>query len=123
MVLGQVGMALHHKLAHVLGGSFDLPHAETHAILLSHTIGYNAQADGLAPLATLLDGRVGPGLHAFAGSLGAPIALRDVGIEGEAYLFATPQHLMSSPTMMNDLPRQGCWTAIVWNARRLPSRS
>jgi maleylacetate reductase len=79
-VLGQVGMALHHKLAHVLGGSFGLPHAETHAILLPHTIGYNAQADGLAPLAALLNADVGPGLHAFAQVLGAPMALRDVGL-------------------------------------------
>jgi len=31
--LGAVGMALHHKLCHVLGGSLDLPHAETHAII------------------------------------------------------------------------------------------
>lgn len=31
IVLAQVGMALHHKLCHTLGGSFDLPHAETHA--------------------------------------------------------------------------------------------
>ena len=29
-VLGAVGMALHHKLCHVLGGAFNLPHAETH---------------------------------------------------------------------------------------------
>jgi maleylacetate reductase len=36
-VLGTVGMALHHKLCHTLGGSFDLPHAETHAILLPHS--------------------------------------------------------------------------------------
>jgi len=32
-VLGQVGMALHHKLCHTLGGSFDLPHAETHSVM------------------------------------------------------------------------------------------
>ncbi|MEF9602317.1 iron-containing alcohol dehydrogenase, partial [Paracoccus sp. PXZ] len=43
-VLGQVGMALHHKLCHTLGGSFDLPHAETHAVILPHAIAYNAQA-------------------------------------------------------------------------------
>ncbi|HKM37731.1 MAG TPA: maleylacetate reductase, partial [Thiopseudomonas sp.] len=43
-VLGSVGMALHHKLCHTLGGSFALPHAETHAILLAHTAAYNAQA-------------------------------------------------------------------------------
>ena len=34
--LGGTSMALHHKLCHVLGGSFDTPHAETHAILLPH---------------------------------------------------------------------------------------
>ena len=32
--LGTVGMAMHHKLCHMLGGSFDLPHAETHAVVL-----------------------------------------------------------------------------------------
>ena len=37
-------MALHHKLCHVLGGAFDLPHAETHAVLLPHTVAYNAPA-------------------------------------------------------------------------------
>ncbi len=81
-VLGQVGMALHHKLAHVLGGTFDLPHAETHAILLPHTIGFNARnaAAELAPLAGMLMAEPGPGLHAFARSLGAPMALRDLGL-------------------------------------------
>jgi maleylacetate reductase len=39
--LGTVGMALHHKLCHTLGGTFGLPHAETHAILLPHALAYN----------------------------------------------------------------------------------
>lgn len=43
-VLGSVGMALHHKLCHTLGGSFDLPHAETHTIVLPHAVAYNASA-------------------------------------------------------------------------------
>ncbi len=42
--LGTVGMALHHKLCHVLGGTFDLPHAETHTIILPHAVAYNAAA-------------------------------------------------------------------------------
>src|SRR5207237_5575433 len=46
--LGAVAMALHHKLCHVLGGSFKLPHAETHAVLLPYTAAYNA---GAAPQA------------------------------------------------------------------------
>lgn len=43
-VLGMVQMGLHHKLCHTLGGSFDLPHAETHAVLLPYTAEYNAPA-------------------------------------------------------------------------------
>jgi maleylacetate reductase len=37
-------MALHHKLCHALGGTFNLPHAETHTVLLPHAIAYNAAA-------------------------------------------------------------------------------
>ena len=42
--LGSVGMALHHKLCHTLGGTFDLPHAETHTIVLPHAARYNTPA-------------------------------------------------------------------------------
>lgn len=82
-VLGAVGMSLHHKLCHVLGGSFDLPHAETHAIILPHAIRYNeavARAE-LRPIAEML-GQDSPGqaLHDFARGLGAPMALKDIGM-------------------------------------------
>jgi hypothetical protein len=43
-VLGTVGMALHHKICHTLGGTFDTPHADTHAIMLPHTAAFNAVA-------------------------------------------------------------------------------
>ena len=39
--LGAVGMALHHKICHTLGGAFGLPHAETHAVMLPHALAYN----------------------------------------------------------------------------------
>lgn len=82
-VLGTVGMALHHKLCHTLGGSFDMPHAETHAVLIPHTAAYNEAAarDALKPAAELFGGRLGGGLYDFAKSLGAPLALRDLGLE------------------------------------------
>ncbi|NSY99130.1 maleylacetate reductase [Agrobacterium tumefaciens] len=81
-VLAQVGMALHHKLCHTLGGSFNLPHAETHAILLPHSASYNATAaaEALSPIATLFGGTVGGGLYDFAASLGAPLALKELGL-------------------------------------------
>ncbi len=82
-VLGQVGMALHHKLCHTLGGSFDLPHAETHAIVLPHAIAYNAAAvpDLLAPVAQVFGGDApGAALHDYATSSGAPLRLADIGM-------------------------------------------
>ena len=82
VVLGSVAMSLHHKLCHTLGGGFDLPHAETHAILLPHTVAYNAAAARakLEPAAALFGGDLGGGLHDFASSIGAPLALRDLGL-------------------------------------------
>src|SRR5258707_12609583 len=42
--LGAVGMSLHHKLCHVLDGTFRLPHAETHPLIFPHAAAYNASA-------------------------------------------------------------------------------
>src|SRR5467141_500976 len=81
--LGAVGMSLHHKLCHVRGGTFGLPRAETHTVVLPHAAAYNASA---APAA--LD-RVARALGAYeaAGALfdlaamnGAPTSLREIGM-------------------------------------------
>ena len=83
-VLGNVGMALHHKLCHTLGGSFDLPHAQTHAVILPHAIAYNAHAvaDLLEPIVVMLDGRdAGQAIWDFAKSLDAPLSLRELGMK------------------------------------------
>lgn len=84
-VLGTVGMALHHKLCHTLGGSFNLPHAETHAVMLPHTAAYNqgAASDVLRPVAELFGGDLGGGLYDFSSALGAPLALKDLGLKEE----------------------------------------
>jgi maleylacetate reductase len=80
--LGGASMALHHKLCHTLGGSFGTPHAETHAVLLPHTAGFNAEVvpDLLSPISDALGASPGAGLFAFAASLGAPAKLRDFGL-------------------------------------------
>ena len=98
VVLGSVAMALHHKLCHVLGGSLDTPHAETHAILLPHTIHFNEQAvpDLLAPAADLFGGGAGGGLWDFARSIGAPLALRDLGLS-EADLDRAAEIAVANP--------------------------
>ncbi len=97
-VLGAVGMSLHHKLCHTLGGSLDLPHAETHAVLLPHTIAYVEQAvpDQLAPLAALVGGRAGTGLYDFAARLGAPASLAALGV-GEEHLDGMAELATANP--------------------------
>ncbi|MDL2409441.1 maleylacetate reductase [Rhizobium calliandrae] len=81
-VLGQTTMSLHHKICHTLGGSFDTPHAETHAVMLPHTIGFNAAAvpELLAPIGDIFGGTPGRALYDFAKSVGSPLALRDFGL-------------------------------------------
>jgi alcohol dehydrogenase class IV len=81
--LGTVGMALHHKLCHVLGGLFNLPHAEMHTIILPHSVAYNASAAGEAMNRVRIALGVtdaATGLYDFAGRLGVPRALKDIGM-------------------------------------------
>lgn len=85
-VLGHVGMALHHKLCHTLGGSFDLPHAETHTVVLPQALAYNADcaSAAMARIARAIGGTSAPrGLFDLATELGAPTALRDIGMPME----------------------------------------
>jgi alcohol dehydrogenase class IV len=81
--LGAVGMALHHKLCHVLGGSFDLPHAETHTVVLPHALAYNAPAalQAAERIARAIGARdAAGGLFDLEISLGAPTSLRELGM-------------------------------------------
>ena len=90
--LGAVGMALHHKLCHTLGGTFNLPHAETHTIVLPHALRYNREAapEAMARMSRALTA-AGPGaadpaarLHDLARALGAPLGLKQIGLPAEA---------------------------------------
>lgn len=83
-VLGHVGMALHHKLCHTLGGSFNLPHAETHTVLLPHALAYNADAapQAMRRIERALNSDNAPlGVHELALKNGAPISLKQLGMQ------------------------------------------
>jgi alcohol dehydrogenase class IV len=87
-VLGSAGMALHHKLCHTLGGSFDLPHAETHSVVLPHATAYNAPAapEAMARLSRALRvaGDPAGALYDLGLRLGAPTSLKALGLPQEA---------------------------------------
>jgi len=73
-VLGAITMGLHHKLCHTLGGSFSLPHAEVHTVVLPHALAYNA---GAAPEAMVRIARA-LGVKDFGHPLAAPHAIQDL---------------------------------------------
>ncbi|OIW28132.1 iron-containing alcohol dehydrogenase [Coniochaeta ligniaria NRRL 30616] len=90
MAVASTGIALQHKLAHTVAGCCNLPHAETHAILLPHTVAYNLPslgADVIERFGMALVGR--PGLSAqdivsaitsILQSLEIECALKDIGM-------------------------------------------
>jgi alcohol dehydrogenase class IV len=83
LVLGSVSMALHHKLCHVLGGTFDLPHAETHTVILPHATAYNASGSegAMQRIARAIGASsAAQGLYDLASRLDAPLALKDIGM-------------------------------------------
>jgi alcohol dehydrogenase class IV len=84
--LGSVGMALHHKLCHTLGGTFDLPHAESHAIVLPHALAYNAPAipEVMERLSAALN-HPDPAraLYDMTMAIGTPTALSQIGMPEE----------------------------------------
>lgn len=98
-VLGSAAMALHHKLCHVLGGTFDLPHAETHTVILPHATAYNASGSAAAMhrIARALGAtNAAQGLYDLAKSLGTPLTLKDLGMP-EAGLDKAADIAVSNP--------------------------
>lgn len=84
IVMGSVGMALHHKLCHTLGGTFNLPHAECHTAVLPHALAYNAPAApaAMTAIAQALGQPDGPAaVFDLARDHGAVVALRDLGMK------------------------------------------
>ena len=83
-VLAATTMSLHHKLCHTLGGTLDLPHAQTHTVVLPHALAYNQPAapQAVAALSRALGGVPDPAreLWELAGRLGAPRSLAELGM-------------------------------------------
>ncbi|WP_321857504.1 maleylacetate reductase [Paraburkholderia tropica] len=102
-VLGNVGMALHHKLCHTLGGAFNLPHAEVHALMLPHAIAFNApwvpEAARRIQRALGVDAgtSAAAGLFDLAKDSGITMALRHIGAVPETDLATAADLVVSAP--------------------------
>ena len=81
-----VGGGIHHKICHVLGGAYDLPHAETHTVILPQAVAFNERAipEVMGRVAHALGAEeAAAGLHDLARRVGAPTALKDIGMKEE----------------------------------------
>ncbi|MFC8520769.1 maleylacetate reductase [Streptomyces sp. NPDC057257] len=85
-VFADTGSGLHHRVCHVLGGSFGLPHAPTHAVVLPHVLALNSPylpAESAA-MATVFDegeGDATGGLANLSRRLGIPGSLAELGMK------------------------------------------
>jgi len=100
VAFASAGSGLHHKICHVLGGMFDLPHAETHAVVLPHVLALNA------PAVPDLDARMAAafgaptalaGLQRLRGDVDAPRSLRDLGLAEPDLMTAVGPILDAAP--------------------------
>jgi maleylacetate reductase len=81
--LGATSMGIHHKLCHTLGGSFNLPHAEVHTVILPHAAAFNRDAapEAMRTVAAALGAAdAAQGIYDLAVRIGAPTALADIGM-------------------------------------------
>lgn len=86
VAFASAGSGMHHKICHVLGGAYNLPHAQTHAIILPHVLAFNAPYAPEARnriAAAFGTGRALDGLNALRETLDAPKALKDYGLAEE----------------------------------------
>jgi maleylacetate reductase len=88
VALGATGTGLHHKLCHVLGGTFNLVHADTHSVILPHAVAFNRQAlpEEMARLSEALGvpgGDPAGALWDLAVASHVPTSLVDLGLTAE----------------------------------------
>jgi maleylacetate reductase len=127
LCLGSVGISLHHKLCHVLGGTFNLPHAETHAVVLPHAVAYNepAATGVLRQVAQMLDAPTAPdALFNLARRLGAPTTLKELGMPLEGIEIAAGLAVASPYPNPRPLEREAIRKLLddAYHGRR-PARS
>ncbi|WP_447689771.1 maleylacetate reductase [Mycolicibacterium sp. A43C] len=105
------GSGLHHKICHALGGGFDLPHAETHAVVLPHVLAFNAVAPSMAgQMSRLADalGALDPveGMADLYARAEPPRSLADIGLPGtdlsDAVRLVTAKLPISNPRPVDE---------------------
>lgn len=126
--LAAVGMGLHHKLCHTLGGAFDMPHAATHTVVLPHVMAYNAPAvpEVMSRIAQAMGADdAARGVHDLVVGVDGPTSLRELGMAESALARAAGLATAKAYPNPREPEREGVGTLLVdaWHGRRPASRS
>jgi alcohol dehydrogenase class IV len=100
LLVSMVGIGLHHKICHVLGGHFDVPHGASNSVILPHVVAFNAPAmpEIATDIATALScGCAAQGIFDLATQIGAPTSLRELGVP-QSGLRAAAEELVARGT-------------------------
>jgi len=110
------GSGMHHKICHLLGGMFNLPHAQTHAVVLPHVLAFNA------PNAPEAERRIAAGFGSATASQGlaalrkavdAPVALKDYGMPEDGIATAVAPILAAVPANNPTPVNEGNLTGLL----------
>lgn len=83
LMIAMVGLGLHHKLCHVLGGRYGAPHGESNSVILAHVVAFNAPAipETAARIAAVFDREnAAQAIFDLAKKIGAPTSLKEIGV-------------------------------------------
>ena len=111
-VLAAVGPATHHRICHVLGGAYGLPHASTHSVVLPYVAALLDER--LGRIASVLGAdRASDGLRALAVRIGAPTSLASIGLRAadlpEAVRLVAEQVELDDPAALLQAAYEGRW--------------
>jgi alcohol dehydrogenase class IV len=114
------GSGMHHKICHILGGAFDLPHADLHGVMIPQVAAYQERhlPEAMARVARALNARdAGQGLFDLARSIGAPTALRDIGLHDLEAAIALVEETYPDTRGLLEAAFEGRRPATVMEAR------
>jgi maleylacetate reductase len=86
LMVNSVGIGMHHRICHVLGGRFEVPHGESNCVVLPHVLAFNAPAipEACAMMEAVMGAHPAVALQRLVRDLEAPVALRELGVPADS---------------------------------------
>ena len=94
------GIALHHKLCHVLGGHHGIPHGESNSVILPYAVAYNETAapEAMAEIRNAMNtDSASGGIFDFATEINVPKSLKELGMRVEHLDAAARETVETTP--------------------------